>query len=107
MVALAIGGPAFISLMIRYMQKKTIDPGKMIVEYGVYTLVITLLTQIVVTYVLGVSDVVQDAFYSFPFFIKYVIIASVIAVVLPLGQAILKKYIAVSVEVGVYDEEGK
>lgn len=105
MILLAILGPAFISVWIRYKQKKYSELCKMIIEYGIYTLMVTLFTQSSITYVLRVSGVTQDALESFPFFTKYVVIAVIIATVLPIVQALIVKYIKVSVEVEIYDEE--
>lgn len=105
MILLAILGPAFISVMIRYKQKKYSEISGMIIEYGVYALVITLFTQSFITYVLRISGVTQDALESFPFFTKYVVFAIIFAAILPFLQALVTKYVKVSVEVGVYDEE--
>lgn len=103
MIGTAILGPAFISVLIRYKQKKYEDIPKMVIEYGIYCLLTALLTQAVITYVLGISGVTQEALLSFPFFTKYVIFAIIIAALLPLAQALIEKYIKVSFEVGVYD----
>lgn len=105
MILLAILGPAFISVMIRYKQKKYTELCEMVIEYGIYTLLITLFTQSLITYVLRISSVTQDALQSFPFFTKYVVFAIIIATVIPLIQALIVKYIKVSIEVGVYDAE--
>ena len=105
MILLAILGPAFISVMIRYKQKKYSELHEVIIEYGVYALVITLFTQSFITYVLRMSGVTQDALESFPFFTKYVVFAIIFAAILPVIQALIAKYIKVSIEVGVYDEE--
>lgn len=105
MILLAILGPAFISVMIRYKQKKYAEISAMIIEYGVYALVTTLFTQAFITYVLRISGVTQDALESFPFFTKYVVFAIIFAASIPLLQALIAKYIKVSIEVGVYDEE--
>ena len=107
MILLAILGPAFISVMIRYKQKKYSEISGMIIEYGIYALVITFLTQTFITYVLRISDVTQDALESFPFFTKYVVFSVIFAVILPFLQALIAKYIKVSIEVGVYDEENE
>lgn len=107
MVILAILGPAFISVMIRYKQEKYPEKSKMIIEYGIYTFVITLLTQMFITYILGIPDVVQEALESFPFFTKYSFFAIVMAIAIPLLQTLVEKYINISVKVGVYDETGE
>lgn len=103
MVILAILGPAFISIMIRYKQQKYPELAKMIIEYGIYALIITLLTQMVITYILRIPDVMQEALGSFPFFTKYSVVAIIFAIVLPFLQVLIEKYIKVSIEVGVYD----
>lgn len=107
MILTAILGPAFISVLVRYKQKKYNDLPKMVIEFGIYCMVIALLTQVLITYVLGISGVTQEALESFPFFTKYVVFASIIALVLPLMQALIKKYIDISFEVGVYDRTGE
>lgn len=104
MVILAVLGPGFISVMIRYKQKKCTEISKMVIEYGIYSYIIALLTQMVITYILRIPDVVQEALRSFPFFTKYSVFAIVIAILLPFLQALIEKYIRISVEVGVYDE---
>lgn len=103
MIQLAIWGPAFISLMIRYKQKKCCEIKKMIIEYGIYSVIITLITQIVINNVFRVSGVTQEALTSFSFFTKYMILEIMIALIIPFLQKLLEKYIKVSVEVGVYD----
>lgn len=40
----------------------------LIIRYGVYVLLNTLITQTVITYVLGISQVAESALTSFPFF---------------------------------------
>lgn len=105
MILLAILGPAFISIMIRYKQRKYFEISEMIIEYGVYALVITLFTQAFITYVLRVSGVTQDALESFPFFTKYVVFAIIFATILPFLQTLIARYIKISIEVGVYNEE--
>ncbi len=103
MVLLAILGPAFISVMIRSKQKKYSELSGLIIGYGIYTLVITLLTQSFITYVIRISDVTQEALKSFPFFTKYVVFAVLFAIIIPLFQALIEKYVNISIEVGVYD----
>ena len=105
MILLAVLGPSLISVMIRYKQKKYSELCEMIIEYGIYTLTVTLFTQSLITYVLKIPGVTQDALQSFPFFTKYVVFAIVFAALLPFLQALIAKYIKVSIEVGVYNEE--
>lgn len=107
MAILAILGPAFISVMIRYRQGKYEKLPKMVIEYGIYAFIITLLTQMLITYILRIPDVTQEALESFPLFTKYSFLAIAISTIIPLLQALAEKYVKISVEVGVYDETGK
>lgn len=104
MILLAVFGPALISVMIRKRQKKYSELSGLIIGYGVYALVIALITQSFIIYVLGMDNVTQEALESFSFFTKYVIFASVFAIIIPFLQLLVEKYISISVEVGVYDE---
>lgn len=109
MVAMALLGPGMISMLIKrkiekYKNRETKD---VIFEYGTISFFIVLLTHIVITYVFGISGVTEEAFQSFPFFIKYCIISCIMAIVIPLAQSVLKKTFEVSVNIGVYHEEKK
>lgn len=103
MVLIAILGPACISILFRYRHKKHDDMWKIVMEYGIYVLTIAFLTQSFITYVIGTDGVTQEALESFPFFTKYVFFSIIIALVLPFLQALIEKYIKITVEVGVYD----
>lgn len=61
----------------------------------------------IITYVLGISDVTADAFNSFPFFTKYVVIAAFVAMLLPFCVELVKKYFSITVETGVDGEKGR
>lgn len=76
-------------------------------KYGIYVLADNLLTQLIITYVIGITDVTADAFRSFPFFIKYIIIAVFIAIILPFCVELVRKYLRVTVETGVDGEEDR
>ena len=104
MVQLAIWGPAFISLMIRYSQKRYKEIKKMVIEYGIYSVIITLITQLIISYIFGISEVTQEALTSFSFFTKYVFLEILIALILPLMQKLVEKYIKITFEVGIYDK---
>ncbi len=78
---------------------------KAILKYGLYLLVDNWLTVLLITYGLGLMDVVADALESFPFFLKYTLIATVIAFIVPYVEEIVLKYIKVSFIVRTKDEE--
>lgn len=104
---IALLGPGMISMMIKGRIEKQ-DNKKIrdvIFEYGTLCFFIVLVTNIIITYVFRISGVTEEAFQSFPFFIKYCIISCIIAIAIPLVQYVFKKTFEVSVSVGVYHEE--
>ncbi len=108
MTAIGLFFPSFVSMAF-YMKlsKDAVCRWQtFIIRYGVYVLLNTLITQISITYLLGISDVTESALKSFPFFIKYVLIALVFAVVLPFLQEMLKKYLSVSIKIST-DKENR
>ena len=109
MEIIALFFPAIISVKISLYrtEKKNSDMIQMLMRYGVYVLADNLLTQLIVTYVIGITDVTADALRSFPFFIKYIIITTFIAALLPLGVELTRKYLRVTVEIGVDGEEDR
>lgn len=107
MEIIGLFGPALISVMVK--NRKGVGAGwcmpEVLFQYGIYALVNVFLTACVITYGLGMSGVTGDALTSFPFFIKYTGIASVIAVVVPYAEEIIRKYIRVTLTVRTYDEK--
>lgn len=101
MSIIALFFPAFISLNIRYKRKKMYDQkvAGFILKYGIYVLINTFVTQAIITFLLRMDGIEMSAFSSFPFFIKYVMIASVIAFLTPYVEEILEKSINVSFEI--------
>lgn len=99
--------PALISALIK--NRKSAEAKRRLPEvlfqYGIYVLVNVFLTGCIITYGLGISGVTGDALTSFPFFIKYTFIASVMAVVVPYAEEIIRKYIRVTLTVRTYDEK--
>ncbi len=95
--------PSFISLRFSLDRDNSKNQSviQVIIKYGMYVLVNNWLAQVAVTYILNVSDVTADALNSFPFFIKYIVIASVIAIAIPFVEELVKKYFKISVETGV------
>lgn len=106
MIWMALLGPALLSMAItdKLGLKIYKDCFERIRQYGVRVFGISLLSQILIIYVLRIDGVVEDAFRSFPFFIKYSLIAIVIAILLPMAEYLMKKILKISIEVGVYHE---
>lgn len=94
--------PALISLKIALSRNsgKTENVSQTITTYGIYVLINNWLAQVVITYILNVSDVTADAFNSFPFFIKYIVISAVISIVVPFVAELIGKYFKISIETG-------
>lgn len=99
--------PAMVSALIRYNGSTKSEQGVLegIFRYGVYVLVNVFLTASVITYGLGMPGVTSDAFGSFPFFIKYTVIALVMAVPVPYIERIISKYIKITLVVRAYDKK--
>lgn len=90
--------PAGISLMIRHKRNQELKwkIPESILEYVVLVLVNVLLSQCIIVYLLGIHEVDMSAFQSFPFFTKYLVIAMLIAWLVPYVEEIGRKYIEVS-----------
>ncbi len=105
MVVVGLLFPSFISMAIYRKRSGEIAIGwqSMLIRFGVYALLDTWIVQVLLTYLLGQGEIVESALTSFPFFTKYVVIASLIAVILPYAEEILRKCIGVSVSFNVDD----
>jgi membrane protease YdiL (CAAX protease family) len=101
--------PAMVSVLIKNRKGAEADwrMPEILFRYGIYVLVNVFLTGCIITYGLGIPGVTVDALSSFPFFIKYMLIALVAAVMVPYAEEIIRKYIEVTVTVRAYDEKGK
>lgn len=99
--------PAIVSLMIRNRKQTKADwrMPQVFFQYGIYVLLNVWLTECIITYGLGLSDVIEDALTSFPFFTKYTLIALVMAVVVPYAEEIVRKYVSIRLTVETYDEK--
>lgn len=99
--------PAIVSVMIR--NRRNTESGwrmpVILFKYGIYVLVNVLLTTCVIVYALGLSDVTADALNSFSFFTKYMMIALVMAILVPFVEEIIGKYIQITLTVRGYDEK--
>ncbi len=101
--------PALVSICIRYKRQKGTG-WKLIrffMEWGIWTLVNVLLTDIIITYILGIQDAMEEYLHSFSFFSKYVVIAVILAAVMPYLWEIVQKYISVTFTIGVNDENNE
>lgn len=99
--------PAIISVWIKHMRntQATRNIPKGLLEYGIYVLINVFITACTITYGFGLPGVTSDALNSFPFFTKYVIIASIVAIIVPYAEEIIRKYIRVTFGVRTYDEK--
>lgn len=106
MIWMALLGPALLSMTFsdRLGLATYRDRLGWIRQYGIRVFGISLLSQILITYVLRIDGVVEDSFRSFPFFIKYSLVAIVIAILLLMAEYLIKKILKISIEVGVYHE---
>lgn len=101
--------PACISMTIQK-KRNTCSTSKeefleILFKYGCWVLIINLLTMGIITYFLGISGVVSDAFTSFPFAVKYLLIASGMSIVITYIHEIVKKYFSISFIIGAKNEE--
>ena len=103
---IAILCPAAISVAIIHHRNKQLKfaSAKTLIEYMVCLLINVLLTFILVCTLNG-TDVRVDSFVSMTFFIKYVAVAVVLAVVVPYIWLILSTYIRVDLVIEDYEED--
>lgn len=95
--------PALITVAIRYQRnsKNKWAIFDYVREYGIAVIGNTVLTQFIIQYLLNSDEVIDiTAFDRFYFFTKYMIIACVIAFVLPYICEVIRKYVSVSFKVG-------
>ncbi len=90
--------PACIAMTIKQRRLAFCDKERIFVlfEYGRMVLWCNLFAIGIITYVFRISNVRSDALNSFPFFMKYVVIASVVSFVIPYISEIIRKYIKVA-----------
>ena len=106
---IALFCPASISMLIRH--KRGVVGNKNIVdyilEYAFLLFVNVLITQIVVVYGLGLSELDISVLNRFSFFTKYSIIAFLFAFFIPYVEEIVKKYFSVCFSIEVKNEKEK
>ena len=105
---IAILCPAVISVAILHIRIRELKlfHVKTLVEYVVFLLVNVFLSTLLVCILLG-SDVRIDAFMSFTFFIKYVAIATILAVLIPYVYLIARTYIKIQLVIEDYEEDNE
>ena len=103
---IAILCPAVISVAILHIRIRELKlfHVKTLVEYVVFLLVNVFFSTLLVCILLG-SDVRIDAFMSFTFFIKYVAIATILAVLIPYVYLIARTYIKIQLVIEDYEED--
>lgn len=107
MIFIALFLPALITMTIR--RKRNIDCHKdwisTLLEYGRAVLFCNLILMIVITYLFKMQGVQASAFNSFPFFIKYVIMAVVYSALIPYVEEIAAKLFHIKFTVLGREEE--
>ena len=105
---IAILCPAVISVAILHIRIRELRlfHVKTLVEYVVCLLVNVFFSTLLVCILLG-SDVRIEAFMSFTFFIKYVAIATILAVLIPYVYLIARTYIKIQLVIEDYEEDNE
>lgn len=105
---IAILCPAVISVAILHIRIRELKLFhiRTLVEYVVFLLVNVFFSTLLVCILLG-SDVRIDAFMSFTFFIKYVAIATILAVLIPYVYLIARTYIKIQLVIEDYEEDNE
>ena len=103
---IAILCPAVISVAILHIRIRELKlfHVRTLVEYVVFLLVNVFFSTLLVCILLG-TDVRIDSFMSFSFFIKYVAIATIFAVLIPYIYLIAKTYIKIQLVIEDYEED--
>lgn len=105
---IAILCPAVISVAILHIRIRELRlfHVKTLIEYVVFLLVNVFLSTLLVCILLG-TDVRIDSFMSFTFFIKYVAIATILAVLIPYVYLIARTYIKIQLVIEDYEEDNE
>lgn len=98
---IALFSPAIISLGIEYKKNNGENWNwfEYLYKYALFLICNVLLTESLISYILKMGSVTNDAFGSFPFFTKYLLIATVFAIILPYLCKIVRENISVSFEI--------
>ena len=103
---IAILCPAVISVAILHIRIRELKlfHVRTLVEYVLFLLVNVFFSTLLVCILLG-TDVRIDSFMSFSFFIKYVAIATIFAVLIPYIYLIARTYIKIQLVIEDYEED--
>lgn len=107
MTIIALFFPAAVSVLIRYKRTKQqiLFSAKLVLDYFLWLITNVLLTEGTIVYVFGISEAQSVYFESFPFFVKYVVIAMIFACVIPYIVEIIKKYFRIEMEITKNEKE--
>ena len=100
--------PACVAMGIRCRRIEKLQIVKipeLIFKWTGWVVIINLIVMGIITYIFGMDGIVSDAFNSFSFFMKYVLIAIAFSLFLPYLVEILEKYFEMSIKIGEQDEE--
>lgn len=108
MLYIAMLSPAFISLLVLYRRDflKEIKKIKVVMIYFLLLAVNALLAASTVCAIVG-GDVRADSFVSMSFFVKYLAVAMVYAIVVPAIYVIIKEYVHISLVIEKHENEEK
>ena len=98
MEILALLIPSIVSVKIDRNNEKW-DVFRYIEQYSIYLIDNLIITFFILVYLLQYNELTIEVFNSFPFFLKFLLIHTVIAIVVPRVKIILKKYISVTFSV--------
>lgn len=104
---IALFAPALFTVTIRQKRENAGEQKILptVLEYGKTVLICNLFAMLAVTYIFKIDGVMETAFTSFPFFIKYAVIELLFACILPYLEEIWKKYVHISFIIEGKDEE--
>ena len=100
--------PACIAMNIRCRRiekLKMANVREIVFKWTGWVLALNILGMGIITYILGIEGVVEEAFNSFSFFIKYILIETSFALFLPFLVEIIENYFEISVKIGESDEK--
>ena len=98
MEILALLIPSIVSVKIDRNNEKW-DVFRYIEQYSIYLIVNLIITFFILVYLLQYNELTIEVFNSFPFFLKFLLIHTVIAIVVPRVKIILKKYISIKMAI--------
>lgn len=111
MIGMCLLLPACISMRVQFRRNgNKMLTGSILYElfrYGGWVLGINFCAMVLTNYFLGVKGISEEAFYSFQFAIKYLVISVPLAFFAPYVLEVCKKYFSITFTVGGNDEKDK